>query len=59
MADYIGLFVLFPSDGYAMLIRPNKAKTVVHSCLGDMAVRLSKVLARPRFGVLIRRKLNC
>ena len=32
-----------------MLTRPNKAETAVHGChyLGDMAVRMRKVLARP------------
>ena len=34
------------SDGYAMLIRPNKAEAAVHGCHcpGDMAVRMRKVL---------------
>ena len=54
-ADYIGLLVLFLPDGYAMLMRPNKAETAVHSCHypGDMAVRMRKVLARPRVGVRV------
>ena len=40
-------------DGYAMLIRHNEAETAVHGCYcpGDMAVRMHKVLARPRVGV--------
>ena len=29
-ADYIGLLVLILPDGYAMLMRPNKAETAVH-----------------------------
>ena len=43
------LLVLFLPDGYAMLMRPNKAETAVHGChcLGDMAVRMRKVLAGP------------
>ena len=45
-ADYIGLLVQFPPNGYAMLMRPNKPET-----LGDMAVRMRKVLARPWVGV--------
>ena len=45
-ADYIGLLVQFLPNGYAMLMRPNKAETAVHGChcLGDMAVRMRKVL---------------
>ena len=41
-ADYVGLLVLFLPDGYAMLMRPNKAETAVHGCHcpGDMAVRM-------------------
>ena len=53
-ADYIlGLLVQFLPNGYAMLMRPNKAETAVHGChcLGDMAVRMRKVLARPWVGV--------
>ena len=48
-ADYIGLLVLLLPDDYAMLMRPNKAETAVHGghCLGDMAVHMRKVLARP------------
>ena len=48
-ADYIGLLVLILPDGYAMLMRPNKAETAVPGCHcpGDMAVRMRKVLARP------------
>ena len=54
-ADYIGLLVQFLPNGYAMLIRPNKAETAVHGChcLGDMAVRMRKVLARPWVGVRV------
>ena len=38
-----------------MLMRPNKAETAVHGChsLGDMAVRMRKVLARPWVGVRV------
>ena len=52
-ADYIGLLVQFLPNGHAMLIRPNRAETAVHGChcLGDMAVRMRKVLARPWVGV--------
>ena len=41
-ADYVGLVVLFLPDGYAVLMRPNKAETAVHGCHcpGDMAVRM-------------------
>ena len=48
-ADYIWLLVQFLPNGYAMLMRPNKAETAVHGChcLGDTAVRMRKVLARP------------
>ena len=51
----MGLLVLFLPDGYAMLMRPNKAETAVHGCLcpGDMAVRMRKVLARPWVGVRV------
>ena len=54
-ADYIGLLVQFLLNGHAMLIRPNKAETAVHGChrLGDMAVRMRKVLARPCVGVRV------
>ena len=36
-------------------MRPNKAETAVHGChcLGDMAVRMRKVLARPCVGVWV------
>ena len=42
-------------EGYAMLMKPNKAETAVHSCHfpGDMAVRIRKVLARPWVGVQV------
>ena len=52
-ADYIGLLVQFLPNGYAMLMRPNKAEAAAHGChcLGDMAVRMRKVLARPWVGV--------
>ena len=38
-----------------MLMRPNKAETAVPGChcLGDMAVRMRKVLARPWVGVRV------
>ena len=41
----MGLLVLFLPDGYAMLMRPNKAETAVHGCHcpGDVAVRMCKV----------------
>ena len=49
-ADYIGLLVQFLPNGYAMLMRPNKAETAAHCChCLDMAVR--EVLARPWVGV--------
>ena len=49
-ADYIGRLVQFLPNGYAILIKPNKAETAVHGChcQGDMAVRMRKVLARLR-----------
>ena len=52
-ADFIGLLVQFLPNGYAMLMRPNKAETAVHCChcLGDIAVHMRKVLARPWVGV--------
>ena len=39
---------LFQPYGYALLMRPDKTETAVRGChcLGDMAVRLRKVLAR-------------
>ena len=42
-------------DGYAMLMRPNKAVTAVHGCHcpSDMAVRMRKVLARSWVGVRV------
>ena len=54
-ADYIGLLVQFLPNSYVMLMRPNKAETAVHGChcLGDMAVRMHKVLARPWVGVWV------
>ena len=47
--------VLFLPNGYAILMRPNKAETAVHGChrAGDMAVRMRKVLARPWVGVRV------
>ena len=47
--------VLFLPDGYAMLMRPNKAETAVYGCHcpGDMAVRMRKLLARPWVGVRV------
>ena len=49
------LLVQFLPDGYAMLMRPNKAETAVHGCHcpGDMAVHMRKVLARPWVGVRV------
>ena len=38
----------FYCTGNAMLMRPEKAETAVCHCLGDMAVRMRKVLAIPR-----------
>ena len=37
-------------DGYAVLMRPDKAEAAVHGChcQGDMAVRMREVLAIPR-----------
>ena len=42
--------VLFLPDGYAILMRPNKAETAVNGCHcpGDMAVRMRYVLASSR-----------
>ena len=42
-------------DGYAMLMRSNKAETAVHGCHcpGDIAVRLREVLARLLVGVRV------
>ena len=41
------------SDGYAMLMSPNKSETAVHGrhCPGDIAVCMHEVLARPWVGV--------
>ena len=38
------------SDGYALLMSPNKGETAVHGChcRGDMVLRLFKVMAIPR-----------
>ena len=44
----VKILVLFLPDGYAMLMRPNKAETAVQ---GDMAVRMRKLLARPWVGI--------
>ena len=43
-------FSFFLVRGYAMLVRPNKAETVIHgcNCSDDMAVRMHKVMAIPR-----------
>ena len=51
----IGLLILFLPDGYAILMKPNKAETAVHGCHcpSDMAVRMRKVLARPWVGVRV------
>ena len=51
----IGLLVLFLPDGYAMLMRPNKAETAVRGCHfpGDMVVCMRKVKARPWVGVRV------
>ena len=49
----IGLLVLFLPDGYAMLMRPNKAETAVHGYHCDMALSMRKVLARPLVGVRV------
>ena len=48
----MGLLVQFLPNGYPMLMRPNNAETAVHCCycLGDMAVCMRKVLARPWVG---------
>ena len=42
-------------DGYAMLMRPNKAEPAVHGChcQSDMALRMRKVLAKPWVGVRV------
>ena len=39
--------------GYAMLMGSNKAETIVHNWPGDMAVRMSKALARLRGSVRV------
>ena len=38
-----------------MLMSPNKGETALHGChcLGDMAVRMREVLARPWVGVCV------
>ena len=38
----LGLLLLFLPDGYAMLMRPNKAETAAYGfyCRGDMAGRM-------------------
>ena len=52
-ADHIGLLAQFLPNDNAVLMKPNKAETAVHGChcMGDMAVRMRKVLARPWVGV--------
>ena len=47
-------------DSYATLMIPNKGETAVHGChcLGDMAVRMREVLARPWVGVCMPLALN-
>ena len=49
----MGLLVPFLPDGYAMLMKPNKAKTAIHGyhCPSDMAVRMRKFVARPWVGI--------
>ena len=51
----IVLLVLFLPDGYAMLMRPNKAETAVHGCHypGDMALSMRKTLARALVSVRV------
>ena len=41
------------TDGYAMLMSPNKGETAVHGCHcpHDMAVRMREVMTRPWVGV--------
>ena len=41
------------SDGYAMLMSPNKSETAVHGrlCPCDIAVRIREIPARPWVGV--------
>ena len=43
------------TDGYAMLMSPNKGETAVHGCHcpRDMAVRMREVMARPWVGVCV------
>ena len=50
-----GVFPIHWPDGYAMLMSPNKGETAVHGChcLGDMAVRMRVVQARPWVGVCV------
>jgi len=43
------------TDGYAMLMSPNKSETALHGChcLCDMAVRMRGVMARPWVGLSV------
>ena len=43
------------TDGYAMLMSPNKGETAVHGyhCPRDMTVRMREVMARPWVGVCV------
>ena len=52
---YAGFPAHWP-DGYAMLMSPYNGETAVHGChcLGDMVVRMRKVLAIPRTAELVR-----
>ena len=57
----IGLFSPLLPDGYAMLMRPNKAETAVHGCHrpGDMVARMRYVLARPADRGLVFECVTC
>ena len=43
------------TDGYAMLMSPNKGETAVHGCHCpcDMAVRMREIMLRPWVGVCV------
>ena len=52
------LYTGFPrslTDGYAMLMSPNKSETALHGCHCpcDMAVRMCGVMARPWVGLSV------
>ena len=53
--DHTSNLDLFLPEGYAMLMRPNKAEIAVQGCHcpGDMAVRMRKVLACSSVSLLL------